>query len=232
MINPQKSVASLVLDHSECAAVLQRHRIDYCCRGEASLADACRARQLDLAALVAELERAVGERGGDDDERRSGDEDARTLSSPALIDHILSRYHAPLRKNLPFLTTLAARVARVHGEHNARLVELDAIVAQLAEAIEAHIDDEEATLFPAMRDDRRALGALLDSTRDEHAAVGELLDRMRTASEDYAVPEWACNSYRTLFRELERLETDVLRHVHLENHVLLPRFAEDARRPG
>jgi regulator of cell morphogenesis and NO signaling len=48
---------------------------------------------------------------------------------------------------------------------------------------------------------------------------------MRTAAEDYSVPEWACDSYRTLFRELERLEADVHRHVHLENHVLLPRAA-------
>jgi regulator of cell morphogenesis and NO signaling len=26
--------------------------------------------------------------------------------------------------------------------------------------------------------------------------------------------------------ELEDLETDLLRHVHVENHVLMPRFAE------
>jgi regulator of cell morphogenesis and NO signaling len=38
-------------------------------------------------------------------------------------------------------------------------------------------------------------------------------------------PEWACTSYRTLLSELAALEGDVLRHVHLENHVLMPRFA-------
>lgn len=48
---------------------------------------------------------------------------------------------------------------------------------------------------------------------------------MRDAAEDYLIPDWACTSYRTLFAELERLEGDVLRHVHLENHVLMPRFA-------
>lgn len=223
MIDPRQTVASLVLDHSECAAVLQRHRIDYCCHGDVALADACRDRRLDVGPVVAELERAIGERAGDD-------QDARALSSPALIDHILSRYHAPLRKTLPFLRMLAAKVARVHGEHNPRLVELGEIVAQLAETLEAHIDDEEASLFPAMTDgDGRNLSGRLTSTRDEHAVVGELLGRMRTATEEYAVPAWACNSYRTLYRELERLETDVLRHVHLENHVLLPRFSGDAR---
>ncbi len=38
-------------------------------------------------------------------------------------------------------------------------------------------------------------------------------------------PEWACNSYRALFSELQALETDVLQHVHLENHALRPRFS-------
>ncbi len=58
----------------------------------------------------------------------------------------------------------------------------------------------------------------------EHREVGALLERMRAAAEDYRVPEWGCRSYRALFSELERLETDVLRHVHAENHVLKPRF--------
>ena len=58
----------------------------------------------------------------------------------------------------------------------------------------------------------------------DHLAVGDLLHRLREATEAFAVPEWGCNSYRTLFAELARLEADVLTHVHLENHVLLPRF--------
>lgn len=221
MINPEQSVASIVVEYSACAAVLQRHRIDYCCRGESSLATACRDRRVDLAAVVEELERAIRE-------RQPGDEDPRTLATPALVAHIVARYHVPLRKSLPFLRALAAKVARVHGEHNPRLVGLDAVVAELGEILEPHIDDEEKTLFPALAaddPDRTRAAALLGSMREEHAVVGELLGRMRAAAEGYAVPDWACNSYRTLFRELEGLEGDVLRHVHLENHVLLPRFA-------
>jgi len=223
MIDPQKTVASLVLDHSECAAVLQRHRIDYCCRGDTTLTAACRDRRLDVGVVVNELERAIHERRDDDDG------DPRELSSPDLLALIVSRYHAPLRRTLPFVRTLAAKVGRVHGEHNPRLIELDEIVAELAETLEAHIDDEEETLFPALTHRRPNVRDLLTATRDEHAIVGDLLGRLRTAADDYAVPDWACNSYRTLFRELERLETDVLRHVHLENHVLLPRFQGGAR---
>lgn len=220
MIDPSQTVASIVLDHSECAAVLQRHRIDYCCRGDTPLAAACRDRGLDVGEVRGELERAVAERRGDG-------EDARGLSNAALVEHILSRYHAPLRKALPFVRALAAKVARVHGEHNPRLVELNLIVSELAETLDAHIDDEESRLFPVVASadpDRGRVGNLLKGMREEHAVVGELLGRMRAETEEYAIPDWACTSYRTLFHELGQLETDVLRHVHVENHVLLPRF--------
>jgi regulator of cell morphogenesis and NO signaling len=58
----------------------------------------------------------------------------------------------------------------------------------------------------------------------EHLAVAALLDAIRTASENFTLPDWACNSYRTLFAELEQVERDTFAHVHIENHVLQPRF--------
>jgi len=60
---------------------------------------------------------------------------------------------------------------------------------------------------------------------DEHLAVAKLLEMIRVASDDFALPDWACNSYRTLFSELQQMESDVFTHVHLENHVLQPRFS-------
>jgi regulator of cell morphogenesis and NO signaling len=64
--------------------------------------------------------------------------------------------------------------------------------------------------------------------REDHLAVGELLHRMRALAGDYQPPERACRTWRLALAELEDLEADVLRHVHLENHVLAPRFAPAA----
>jgi regulator of cell morphogenesis and NO signaling len=60
---------------------------------------------------------------------------------------------------------------------------------------------------------------------EDHLAVGDLLARLRELSDGYATPDWGCNTYRVLMAELETLEEDTLRHVHLENHVLAPRFS-------
>ena len=63
---------------------------------------------------------------------------------------------------------------------------------------------------------------------DDHLRVGEMLTCMRTLAADYSVPYWACGSYRALMNELEQIELDTMRHVQIEDHVLLPRFAAAA----
>ena len=74
--------------------------------------------------------------------------------------------------------------------------------------------------------------AVLAAQLPQDAGVG-LLDQLAGAQRQYrgpfldgfTLPDSACTSYRTLFAELVDLEADILRHVHVENHVLLQRFA-------
>jgi regulator of cell morphogenesis and NO signaling len=212
-----QAVAAIVLDHPECAAVFQRRRIDFCCRGGQSLDAACEERGVDRQEVLAELNRAVEERAG------MRQADPRAMSTAALVAHIVSTHHAYLRQTLPFVRGLAAKVARVHGDHNPRLRALSATVGALGDALLPHLDEEEQSLFPwlmAKGTDPATVETGLRAMREEHLAVGALLERMREESDDYRMPDWGCNSYRTLLAELAALESDTLRHVHLENHVL------------
>lgn len=139
----------------------------------------------------------------------------------------MTKHHEYLRKTLPFVVPLAAKVARVHGEHNPRLRALREVVGALESELLPHLDHEEQQLFPLLLDahsPRSTVQTELERMRTEHLNVGELLGRLRSESDEFTLPEWACTSYRTLFAELKQLELDVLRHVHLENHVLGPRF--------
>jgi len=40
---------------------------------------------------------------------------------------------------------------------------------------------------------------------------------------DYEVPAEACNTWRALWHGLAAFETDMHRHIHLENNILFPR---------
>ena len=221
MIDPNQRVADLVLEHSECAAVFQRYRIDYCCSGEMSVADACEKRGIDLDELSAALTKAIEERS------ESQGPDLRDLTTPELIDYIVNKHHAYLREALPFLEPLAAKVGRVHGPNEQRLIKLYGIVMGLSDALLPHLEREEEELFPLLTDadaDADKINAELSTMHQEHLEVAELLEAMRETTEDFRLPMSACNSYRTLFTELQTLESDILEHVHLETHVLKPRF--------
>lgn len=223
MFDLQQTVANLVLDHSECAEVFQRYRIDFCCHGDVPVQAAAQSRGVAVAELEAALIRAIETRRGD------RPRDPRELSTPELIEHIVTEHHEYLRRALPFVRMLADKVGRVHGEHNPKLVDLAATVEALAPTLLKHLDEEEQHLFPLLlsaQPDLAALDVQLAAMEVDHREVATLLEQVRAASDDFAVPTWACNSYRALFGELEQLESDVFKHVHLENHVLEPRFVQ------
>ena len=222
-VNPTQSVASVVVDHSETAQVFQRHRIDFCCRGERSIEAAAADRGVAVDGLLRELEDTITAR------RAPAQASWKDAGTRDVITHLVDTHHATLRRVLPFIRPLSAKVARVHGEHNPKLRALDEAVGALAGKVLAQLDAEEQQLFPALLSadgDRAKQAALLAAMQAEHLAVAELLRRVRDAADDFSLPEWACRSYSALFGELEALEREVFTHVHLENHVLKPRFEQ------
>ena len=221
-IDRMSRVADVVLEHPECARIFQHYRVDYCCRGDMSIEEACRGRGVASDLVLADLEAAVAARSVDDAPRLD------RLPTDALVATIVGKHHAYLRATLPFLDALVVKVARVHGDHEPRLVALRDVFQGLRAELEPHLDEEERVLFPSLTSkapDRAAIARGLAFMKEEHRRVGDALARLRELADDYAPPDWACNSYRTLLRELANLEADTLRHVHAENHVLLPRFA-------
>ena len=220
-LHVDQSIANVVLEHSECAAVFQRHRIDFCCRGGVTIAAAAQEKGVVVATLLRELEAEIAARHGA--ERAM---DPRELSTPRLVAYIISKHHEYLRQALPFVCGLASKVSRVHGDHNPKLRELDPAVQQLAATLLTHLDEEEATLFPALTAATATHQAIapqhFTAMMTDHLAVGALLEKIRAASDEFTLPDWACNSYRTLFAELQQVERDTFAHVHIENHVLQP----------
>jgi regulator of cell morphogenesis and NO signaling len=215
------TVAQIVTEHAVTARVFQKHRIDFCCHGDVTLDDACRGRSLDPEQVLAELEAALPAGGAEA-------EDPRALSTAALVARIVDRHHGYLRRQLPYLGPLVSKVARVHGDRNEKLAEVAEVFRELEESLEPHLDAEEEVLFPALvarRPDAAVVARELSRMHADHLAVGALLERLRSLTDEFAVPAWGCNTYRVVMSELEALEADVLTHVHLENHVLMPRFA-------
>jgi regulator of cell morphogenesis and NO signaling len=57
---------------------------------------------------------------------------------------------------------------------------------------------------------------------NEHDSAGSLLRAIRRVANDFQTPADACFRFNALYAGLQELESDLHRHIHLENNVLFP----------
>jgi len=214
VIESASTLKKIATDLPAAARVFARHRLDFCCHGQRSLAEACVEKGIDPGALAEEIERASSQSSLPSWAGRPSSE---------LIDFILQRYHAGLRDEVAGLLALAEKVERVHAEKPACPRGLAAHLGQVLSALESHLDKEEQILFPLIRagggaDARTPISVMMR----EHEDHGASLSRTRELTNDLVAPPEACGSWRALYQGLARLETDLMEHIHLENNVLFP----------
>ena len=100
----------------------------------------------------------------------------------------------------------------------------DRLYLTIQAELKQHMMKEEQVLFPMIRQGQGArAGRPIAVMEHEHEAVGGGLRRMRELTDDYTVPDEACNTWRALWHGLEALEKDLHLHIHLENNILFPR---------
>ncbi|MAD01819.1 iron-sulfur cluster repair di-iron protein [Pseudomonas abyssi] len=210
----QRSMGDLAQDIPGATALFHQARLDFCCHGQRSLLAACELKGLDPATLAAALERLDGD-------GRPGRRDWRQVTASELIEHILQRYHARHREQLPELMRLARRVEQVHGTHEHCPLGLADLLGELLQELESHMLKEEQILFPLLRRGQTAMaGGPIAVMRFEHEQHGEALDEIARLTQDLQLPPNACNTWTALYRGLEQLMLDLNQHIHLENTIL------------
>ncbi len=231
VITEEKTVGELAAQVPGAARVFEKYQIDYCCGGKHPVGTACRERGIALQTLADELEHATAPKA------EKNEQDWNTSSLRGLIGHILLRHHAFLRSELPRIADLFAKVISAHGERQPVLFQVREVFTALREELESHMMKEELILFPAIG---KLEAASLTGVRapmcsiehpvarmeHEHEVAGRELAEMRQLTRDYAIPAEVCNTYRALFTALVELESDLHRHIHLENNILFPRAAK------
>ncbi len=225
-----KTVGELVSEHSGCSRVFEEYGVDYCCGGKQSLAEACAKKGVDVDEVLRKISQADAATVHEDAV------DYSIMPMDELVDHILATHHAYLTKELPHLVNMAEKVVEVHGAADSRLSELAQVVKGLSEELQSHMMKEEEILFPTVRQLMHAdtlplmhcgeLANPIGVMQSEHDAAGGALETMRRLTDDYAPPEWACNTYRELLEGLHRLELDLHQHIHKENNILFPKALE------
>lgn len=227
-IKATTTLGELVAERPELAGLFESLRLDFCCGGDRSLADACAERGLEVETvrtMLAAFEQ-VGPRSATSDGR-----DWREADLGELCDHIKTTYHDGLRRDLPQLGDLLDTVVRVHRDERPELVDAEHAFVELRRKIEAHIEEEEAHLFPAMRELESSSPPKIDPRwidehEDEHSDVGAGLTKLRALADDYDMSKALCSTHRLLYDRLGQFEAEMHQHVHKENNILFPRARE------
>ena len=217
-INVESKVGQIATEYPLATRVFARHGIDFCCGGGRPLGEVCAERGLDQATILGEIEHELA---------TPSQSEVRWDQAPIddLIEHILAAYHAPLREELPRLEAMARKVAEVHGDKRPDMLpQLLSVYVGLKAELEQHLLKEEQILFPMIKNGQGAMAeGPVAVMEQEHDGAGDALKRLRELTDDYQVPEQACNTWRALWHGLAALEEALHQHIHLENNILFPR---------
>lgn len=215
-IDPQQSIGQIAVNLPGATAIFRRLKLDFCCGGQMPLSEAVTAKGLSLDVVVKALSAL---------ERT--DDTAIPTEPEALIAHILERYHAVHREQLPELITMARRVEAVHKGHPDVPVGLGDLLEDMAHYLDSHMAKEESVLFPLLTTGGHALADMpMKVMRMDHTDHGESLDRLLNLTNDVTPPLGACNTWRALYAGIDQFRNDLVNHIHLENNVLFPHFEQ------
>ena len=203
------------------------HRLAFATRLAFTIAEASCAGRVAADALLAELHAHDAAAGAVDTR------DWNTAPLTQLIEHILDKHHAYMRRALPRISKMIGHVAPRHGYQHPVLLLLAGPFAALRADLEMHTLKEEMILFPMIiaieqGDDNR--GSHCGSVRNpiqvmemEHAGADDGMNRLRALTNNYTPEEDACTMHRVLFDALHELDDDIHLHIHKENDILFPR---------
>ncbi len=236
-LDTTKTIAEFAVENPAAIEVFEKFKIDFCCGGNLSLEEACRNADADIGEVSEMVEKANGDRTMTAGATKI---DFTKMSLAALADYIVKTHHTFTRAETERITALLEKTCAAHGTNHGELLEIQRIFAALRLEIENHLLKEERMLFPyiALMESSLNFGqpvppAPFGSTRNpvkvmvnEHDAAGEHLREIRNLSNHFDVPADACMTFRTLYDALEAFETDLHRHIHLENNILFPKAIE------
>lgn len=160
----------------------------------------------------------------------TGQTDWESQPPVAIIEFILTRFHDPLRRDLPGLVERAREVEAAERGKPLAPVGLAEHLEQVRLAVEDHLAKEEKILFPLILAGRGSLALMpIRVMMSEHGDHLHDLARTRHLTHDFTLPETASARWQDLYQDLQGLEDDLNQHIGLEDNVLFTRAIGAAR---
>lgn len=227
----QETIGAMVARDYRLATVFESFGIDFCCKGNRSIEEACEKLNIEPEPVWAAVEKMSIS-------ANDGTQDFNFWPLDLLADYIEKKHHRYVEERIPLLQQYLDKLCKVHGQAHPELFKITELFNQSAGELTAHMKKEELILFPYVRKmlkDRENqksgiskphFGSVKNPIKmmmDEHENEGERFERIAALSENFTPPSDACNTYRVTYALLDEFKTDLHQHIHLENNILFPK---------
>ncbi|MFO7447335.1 MAG: iron-sulfur cluster repair di-iron protein [Ignavibacteriaceae bacterium] len=224
------TLSQIVTDNFKTAAVFEKYSLDFCCRGNKTISDACIEKGVSSEQVFEDLNELLVTRAETNGRYNEWAPDF-------LADYIVNNHHSYVRGIIPILTIHTQKIASVHGKNHPETIEVARIFGIVYKDLKQHMMKEEEILFPYIRQlvkssnsqsktERPYFGSVQNPIKmmeAEHESAGDELFEIRRLTNNYTPPADACNTYKICYQELKEFEEDLHKHVHLENNILFPK---------
>lgn len=224
------TIGEIVADDFRAAAIFSKYRIDFCCKGHRTLEEVCKKRDIDPDFLIKELEATKNSLANESFDYKSWPLDL-------LTDYIEKTHHRYVIEKTPILRGFINKLCSVHGEIHPELYEINVLFAESTSDLADHMKKEEQTVFPFIRELKAAqikgsyvemphFGTIENQVilmKEEHNTEGERFKKIAALTNNYQIPTDACNTFRVAYLMLKEFESDLHKHIHIENNILFPK---------
>lgn len=228
-IQDQKTIGEYVAQDFRTASVFSKYGIDFCCKGNRSIEEACAKKDLDATRIQNEIDKLL-------QTSTTGQIDFTSWPLDLLADYIEKTHHRYVAEKSPILVAFLEKLCKVHGESHPELFEITELFKGCAQELGSHMQKEEQILFPFIKQmvnsnisnqplGQPGFGSVsnpIAMMKAEHEHEGERLERISALTNTYTPPSDACNTYKVTYAMLQEFEKDLHTHIHLENNILFP----------
>ena len=229
----QPTIGEYVAKDFRTASVFSKYGIDFCCKGNRTIEEACDKKNLDFNEIEKEVAQLL-------ETKSDGAIDFRSWPSDLLIDYIEKTHHRYVEEKSAVILPFLDKLCKVHGHAHPELFEINELFIGCAGELAQHMKKEEMILFPFIKQLENAIRKGQDieqphfgtvenpiaMMKHEHENEGDRFVKIAALTNNYTPPADGCTTYRVTFSMLQDFEQDLHKHIHLENNILFPKAIE------
>lgn len=137
-----------------------------------------------------------------------------------------------MKEEFKNLTPYITKLVRVHGVKYPYLLDVQKLYQVFRDNMLEHTQKEDTVDFPKIIEYSNGqkvsdIENIITDLVSDHENTGDILNNIRRLTSDFELPNDACKTWKLVYHKLQNLEKITINHIHLENHVLFKKIANE-----